>query len=402
MNKTYKIVLGLLLLLVISLTWLETSEPDPINWNESYTSSDNIALGARIFYESWEQVSEDTIEKLRIPPYEYLNREPAQGTYFFLNDYIAFDDDELDDVLEWVAQGNTLFISSSSFGENLTDTLKVATRYIISDNIDFKARPSFNFYNPDLKLKNDLEFDQDLTAMFFSEIDTLNQTVLGYSSYKKEEDKRVNFIRAPFGKGEIYLHTLPQLFSNYFLLKDENYKYAEAALAYIPKKHVLWDAYYKSGKSFYSSPLYILLNNRPLKWAYYFVLIASILFILFEGKRKQRKIPVVEPLQNKSYEFTETISNLYVEEKRFYELGLKKIALFLEFIRTEYRIDTQKINSDFFRNLSAKSGNELDTTEKLFQQIENYQNQQQNDKSEFLKLSKNINAFKSKDGKSGK
>ena len=402
MNKTYKIVLGLLLLLVISLTWLETSEPDPINWNESYTSSDNIALGARIFYESWEEVSEDSIEKLRIPPYEYLNREPAQGTYFFLNDYIAFDDDELDDVLEWVAQGNTLFISSSSFGENLTDTLKVATRYVISDNIAFKARPSVNFYNPDLKLKNDLEFDQDLTAMFFSEIDTLNQTVLGYSSYKKEEDKRVNFIRAPFGKGEIYLHTLPQLFSNYFLLKDENYKYAEAALAYIPKEHILWDAYYKSGKSFYSSPLYILLNNRPLRWAYYFVLIASILFILFEGKRKQRKIPVVEPLQNKSYEFTETISNLYVEEKRFYELGLKKIALFLEFIRTEYRIDTQKINSDFFRNLSAKSGNELDTTEKLFQQIENYQNQQQNDKSEFLKLSKNINAFKSKDGKSGK
>lgn len=402
MNKTYKIVFGLLLLLVISLTWLETSEADPINWNASYTDTDNIALGAKIFFESWKEASADSIQKLNIPPYEYLNNDPAQGTYFFLNDYVSFDDDELEDLLQWVSKGNTVFISASGFGENLSDTLKVSTQYYISDEIGFTSRPQVNFYNPELHLEKNLEFDQDLSAVSFGEIDTLQQTILGYSVFNENKEKRANFIRLPFGKGEIYLHTLPQLFSNYFLLKDKNYVYAEKALAYIPKQQVLWDGYYKSGKSFYSSPLYILLNNRPLKWAYYFVLIASILFILFEGKRKQRKIPVVEPLQNKSYEFTETISNLYIEQKRFYELGQKKIALFLEFIRTHYRLDTQQFNIDFYRNLSAKSGHDLETTQALFQKIESFQEQRKNNKNDFFELSQNINTFKTKDGKSGK
>ncbi len=398
MNKTYKIAFGLFLLLIISLAWLESSEPDPINWTPSFTSRDKIPLGALVFYESWKNKQEDAITEVRIPPYEFLADSTAKGTYFFLNNYVNFDENELKNLLTWVSNGNKLFISAYDFGEHLTDTLELETASFISAG-EFKSRPQLNLVNSSLKFEKPLEFDQDLPAIFFKKLDTTHNVVLGTTSFgDKNPEEKINFIKTRFGKGEIYLHATPQAFSNYFLLKEENYKYAEAVLAYLSGNNILWDAYYKSGKSFYSSPLYILLNNRPLKWAYYFVLISTILFVLFEGKRKQRPIPVVDPPMNKSYEFTETVSQLYLEQQKFHELGLKKIALFMEYIRSEYRLDTSQINEQFYKDLSVKSEKNLEDAKKLFEGIYNFQDEKKNDKDDFFELSKHINSFKKKHG----
>lgn len=400
MNKTYKIALGLFLLLVISLVWLETSEPEPVNWNPSYTASDKIALGSFVFYDNWKDQA--NIQKVNIPPYEYLNNKPTQGTYFFLDDFVGFDDDELDDLLKWVSKGNTVFISSNGFSVNLMDTLKVEVSNYYSPKA-FTSRPRLNLSNPELKLDKSRVFDQDLAGVYFSKIDTLNQVVLGTAGFGEDDDieEKINFIKNDFGAGIIYLHTTPQAFSNYFLLKDSNFEYTASLLAYLSGNPILWDAYYKSGKTFFSSPLYMLLNNRSLKWAYYLVIIAAILFVIFEGKRRQRPVPVVKPLTNKSYEYTQTISQLYLEKGRYYELGMKKINLFLEYIRNHYRLNTTKLNDDFYKNLAAKSGNTYKDTKDLFERIFIFQQNAENEKEEFYSLSRSINNFKRTNGKSG-
>ncbi|WP_168191391.1 hypothetical protein [Antarcticibacterium flavum] len=53
MTRGGKFAMGLILLMVLLLTYLEASEPDPVNWNPSYLETDRIALGSFIFYESW-------------------------------------------------------------------------------------------------------------------------------------------------------------------------------------------------------------------------------------------------------------------------------------------------------------------------------------------------------------
>lgn len=401
MNKTYKIAFGLFLLLGVSLVWLESSEPEPVNWTASYTAFDKIPLGSFVFYESMKEQFKDGLSDIKIPPYEYLNNQPGEGSYFFLNDHVSFDEKELEDLLEWVSTGNQLFISAYGFGEKLEDTLNISLSSYISSK-DFKSRPELNFVNPAIKSVEGYRFDQDLPAVYFEEIDTAKQVILGTSAFgKMKTEEKVNFIKSEFGKGEIFLHTTPQAFSNYFLLKDQNYKYTEALLSYFAGNKILWDAYYKSGKSFFTSPLYIFMNNRPLKWAYYFVLIASIIFIIFEGKRKQRAIPVKEGQKNKSYEFTETVSQLYLEQKKIHDLGVKKIGLFIEYIRLNFRLETSKINEDFYKKLASKSENSVERTRALFERITNFQNNRQNDKNSFFELSKSINSFKEKNGRSG-
>ncbi len=400
MNNTYKIALGLFLLLIISLAWLESTEPEPINWTPSFTAKDKIPLGAFVFYENL-KATHGNIEDINIPPYEYLNSSPGMGTYFFLNNLVTFDKKELEDLLNWVADGNRLFISAYGFGNHLADTLSLETASHISTD-GFTSRPKLNLVNSGLQLAKAAEFDHDLPAIYFKEIDTSKTVVLGTAQFEdKEASKKVNFIKTGFGNGEIFLHTTPQAFSNYFLLKNDNYKYTEALLAYLEGNTILWDAYYKSGKSFFTSPLYILLNNRALKWAYYFILIASIIFILFEGKRKQRAIPVIDPPANRSFEFTETISSLYLEQQKFHELGLKKIALFMEFIRTHYRLDTSEINEQFYKDLSIKSEKSIEDAKNLFDFMQDFQQNKENNKQDFFQLAKQINTFKNKYGESG-
>jgi hypothetical protein len=106
MKNSGKMIFGGFLLLALFLTYLEASEPEPINWNPSYMETDKIALGTFVFYELWEESFAGNIEKINVPPFEFLTGE-HNGTYFFLNNYLQFDDAELEKILSWVNQGNT-------------------------------------------------------------------------------------------------------------------------------------------------------------------------------------------------------------------------------------------------------------------------------------------------------
>jgi hypothetical protein len=236
-----------------------------------------------------------------------------------------------------------------------------------------------NFVNPSLKSKKDYKFSYDIESLYFNEIDTLKHLVLGTSGYMEDpsEERKVNFLKAEFGRGEILLHSNPQALANYFLLTDDNYHYAEGVLAYInSEEKIFWDYYYKSGKTYTSSPLYILLGNKALKWAYYFALIGSILFIIFEGKRKQRAVPVVEPLKNQTYEYSKTIANLYLEQKEFKALAVKNIDHFYDYIRTKFRIDTTSESNNFYSELSVRKEITKQELQDLNAAIQSFKNEQ--------------------------
>jgi hypothetical protein len=124
-------------------------------------------------------------------------------------------------------------------------------------------------------------------------------------------------------------------------------------------------------------------------------------FIFFEGKRKQRSIPIIKPLENRTYQYTRTIAGLYLDKNENYEIALKQIALFFEFIRIRLRVPTEKIDKRFMETVAARSGNSMEDTKKLFTFIEKIQVQKQAGKEELLSLYKDITQYKKKlDGKS--
>lgn len=402
MDKAYKIGIGILIFLILALVFLDATEPEPVNLTPSYSEDHKLPLGSFAVFESWRKTRK--IEKVKIPPFEILSKEEnPEGIYFFLNNNIVFDKSELNKLLEWTSLGNTVFISAKNISENLLDTLNLKSNTYFQD-LEFKSRPGMNVEELPSASKEEFTFNFDIQASFFSKTDALEHQVLGTLVFENDSlEKKVNFLKTDFGKGEIFLHATPEAFSNYFLLQKENHHYAEKVLSYLdPAKPVLWDSYYKAGKHYYSSPLYYLLANKSLKWAYYFVILASLLFIIFNGKRRQRPIPVVKPLKNRSFDFTRTISLLYLEQKKYKLLTQKKIELFLEYIRERYRFSTRKITEEFVENIAERSGNSRQLTRELFKKIQQLQDQNEISKDQFIELTRQIGKFKqTKNGTTG-
>ncbi len=405
MSKLQKIFLFSFLLVLAALVYMEATKPQPVNWFPSYSKLDKIPLGSFVLHDLLNESFGEEMEEKDLPPFETLQDSTLKGTYFFVNNSINFDKTELDSLLNWAEKGNTVFISANDLGENLLDTLKLETNTEV--NVEgMGTQPLLKLVNDKFASQIPFHIKKDLPVRYFSKIDTASQTVLGvsdaFTDSVKIKDPQINFLKIPIGKGQIFLHLQPEIFSNFFLLSEENATHTAQVLSYLNNgKTLYFDNYYKSGKHLDISPLRVLLNNKYFKWAYYFVLIGVLLFIIFEGRRKQRSIPIVEPLINKTYEYTRTIAGMYLEKNENHLIAKKQIALFLEYIRTRLRLPTENINERFYKSVAERSGNTHEDTLKLFTFIEKVNNQNNTSKEELVKLHQEIKEFKKNtDGKS--
>lgn len=399
MSKKGKIYISLILLTVLAIVALEMNKPKKINWYPSYATHHKIPFGSYVFNEQLQRIA-SKVTLVDRPPYEYLKANDIKGTYVFYNGGINFGKQELNALLDWVDQGNKLIVSSVDFEPKLLDTLNLETK---SANTVANFNNEFQVQLVNKRLDNTVsyKFDRPTTFYHFHEIDTLQTSIVGFiDKYRGEnitvEDSLVNIIKQPFGDGEIILNTFPQAFTNYFILNSPNQNYTAGLMSYIDTNQTIYvDTYYKSGKKFYTSPMYLFLNNASLKWAYYIILFAVVIYIIFEGKRKQRAIPIVEPLKNQTVDFTRTIANMYYENGKHKDIANHKVQHFLEFIRNTMYLSTSEINDSFITNLAARSNNSIEDTQKLFEFIKSLNNKGQINNIELERLNTLIENFKS-------
>jgi hypothetical protein len=197
-----------------------------------------------------------------------------------------------------------------------------------------------------------------------------------------------------WGNGYFLCHLAPQTFTNYFMVEDSNNDYTARTLNYIDfSKPILWDNYYKAGKEKIINPLYYLLSNIYLKTTYYLIIISSILFILFGGKRKQRPIAIIDSVKNKSQEFAQTIAGMYLEKKDHKTIAQKQIQSFLDRIRNRYGLSTQKVDTRFLKELSQKTNQDYKDLEELFKFIEFINASETISEKELINLDHKISHF---------
>ena len=398
MSKKGKLYIILAILAILSIVVLEMNKPKKINWFPSYATHHKIPYGSYVFNEQLNKIA-DSVAVVNRPPFEYLNKNSIEGTYFFFNGGISFGKAELNALLDWTSKGNTLVVSAMTFEEELLDTLNLETRSIdIFKNFDNMFQ--LQHVNPNLDSKT-YTFDKAPTLSHFSKIDTLKTKVISVIDKYQTEDENpkkplINAIKQPFGDGTIVLSLFPQAFTNYFMLTAPNHEYTAALLSYIDvQKPIYLDLHYKSGKKFYMSPMYLFLNTKELKWAYYMVLIGVLVYIIFESKRKQRAIPIIKPLKNQTLDFTRTISDMYYQSSKHKELSKHKIQHFLEYIRSHLYLNTSEINPEFINNLAARSNNTVEDTAKLFNYIKELDEQSTLNNTQLERLNTLIETFKS-------
>ena len=362
-NRKYIITL---VLCFGALILLQLLSPKPINWNPSYLKKDKIPYGTSALNEALPVFFPNQIIETKTQPLfnTLLDEKRSNCNYIFIN--ASFEPDKLDtrELLRFVSNGNNAFVAASYFSGLWVDTLKLKTdRYFdykhalqkdsTGHNSIYNPNDTvkINFVNPLLHSATPYVFSKGMANTYFSSFDTTRTTILGNNSNGK-----INFIRVRFGKGYFYISPLPEAFSNYHFTPASTNDYVAKAFSYLPVTTVLWDEYYKAGNVHHDSPLRVIFSNPALLTAYYLLLVSLILFMIIGIKRKQRPIPVVEPLRNTTLEFVEIVGTLYYQTKNHKNIADKKITYFLEYIRSSFQVKTTIYDDAFIERIANLSG----------------------------------------------
>ena len=407
MDKTVKIAIALVVLLIVTTIVIDANKPKPIDWNPTYRIHDKIPFGLYVFNQEIDKLlKKDTITRITNSAFEYFNYDEyldsdyqynsdeeiivdtltqpdtiqtdsvaiEEEIYNTTHDSVTFneeeetyyaytgsllsisesyniDDNSTEELLRFAASGNAVFIASKDFSKMLQDSLHFNT------NSEMMLKDSTQVWLANKNFKNTkYTLNTGASNTFFQKIDTLKTTVLGY--HKNNKKNVVNFVKIPYKKGFFYLNTQPAFFTNYHLLKNNHHTYVENVMSYLPSGQLYWLVKTPYDEASNSIMRYVL-NQPALKWAWYLLLLGLIIFIIFNAKRKQRIVPILMPLPNTTVDFTKTIGNLYYQEGNHQNLIDKKIIYFLEKIRSEYHIDTTVLDEKFIEKLHQKTGKNI-------------------------------------------
>ncbi len=347
--KRYMIFGGLLLVLYLIAQY---TKPAEINWTTTYLPEDKNPFGTYILRQHANDIFPKAAQKVyQTNIYNTLKDLTKENSnYLIIASNLDVSEPDFKAMRKYMEAGNHIFIAAFHMDGALADSLKVE----LGSNFDAQNKTKYpiNFTSPYLKRDMDYYFEKGIAAQYFSSIDTAKALVLG-----KKYDEHPNLIQYRFGKGALLLCPNPQLFTNYSLLNENGANYVAKVFSYLPQhKTLIWDEYYTRPVVNSQSVLRVLFSYEALRWAYYLALFGLVIFVLYEMKRRQRIIPILDPLKNSSVEFAQTIGRVYYQQRNHHDIIEKKISYFLEYLRNKYRIKTTELDQEFVETLTNITG----------------------------------------------
>lgn len=349
MNKTFKLYGFLFIILMAVLVLLQLSKKEVTDWRRNFDINKKTPFGLFVFNKEADQLLKNRLVHSAQSPYDYYTNH-KKSPHNILIIQAKIDLESWNKILSNIENGSDALIIAENFHPTIADSLGFRISYI-----NYSGDNTLNL--TDKKFKADsIVLKEYSSEQGFSFLDKGHE-ILGHL---KDGDGKANFIKINHGKGHLYLHTEPLFLTNYYLLKKGNQKYAEDVFSYLPNRETIWFSGANKTAAESPSPMRFILANPPLKYAWWLLLAGLLLFVIFNAKRKQRIIPIEEPLKNKSVEFVKSIGNLYMQEGDFHDMMAKKAQYFLHRVRVELLIDTQNLNEDFVHLLHLKTGKSTD------------------------------------------
>ncbi len=336
----------LLLLPVLVLAYFMGGETQAPNKLETYEADDPGPYGTEVLHQLLPALfPSKMLEDINEP---MLNRQTLfefslNSNLIFISKDLEFSLPELAILRDFLEKGNDVFMSADQFNTGFLHEfdLKIEDRVLYSgDSI------RLHYAHPRHRVKESL--NPNYVYHYFVLDSSFKGSVLG----TVQSDTLPFFVQIPVGTGRLLIHLQPSVFSNQMVLRSEDH--AELAFAYLKTQDTYWDNYHKTYKRIKQNQLTYIKANPPLWIALRVLLMAGLLFLFFEVKRRQRAIPVIVRLQNESLHFIRTIASLYFDEAKHSEIAEKKIQHFYQEVYSRFNLNRH--DPAFLEKLQKKAG----------------------------------------------
>jgi len=342
----------------------EFLKPKETDWTVTLSKDDKIPYGTYIIFNTLEDVFPDKkIEINKKTLFEYNREEnPVNKNFIFISKSFDRDSLEIQTMLKLINKGNNVFISAFEFSKGFMDTLNLSIYnnfYFIPESV------ILNFSNKEIADKEGYFLKKGFENVSISYFKPEELYVLG-----TRDEVNVNFIKKKIGKGNLYLHTEPMIFSNYHLISKKNYEYAYKALSHLPVRDVVWDEYGKIVENTQYSALRYIFKNKGLSAAYFVILFSLTVYMIFTARRRQRIIPIIKPYENSTVDFVNTVGRLYLHGRNHKNIAEKKYLYFLDFLRDRYYINISDSEDFTPAKIAEKTETDIKLIENIFAKIE--------------------------------
>jgi len=352
-----------ILLFLLPLTSCQIKKEKQIDRRITLKRRDKIPYGTKVAYDGLSELFPNSTISTNDKPLSSLSSSEGKKVYLIIGSSIDPSPTDINSLLDFVGEGNHVFISARSYGDSLLHTLGVKASYRY---FNFEAMDSLrlSIHQPVTGDSLSFAYPGDSWDGWVDSLDRQFTTVLG-----RDRNGRPDFLRFNYkGGGTLYLHFAPLAFSNFFLLHKQNIAYYQDALSYLPATipEVVWDNYFIAPQHRGGSPLLgYLLRQPPLAWAFWLLLLLALLVYVFESKRRQRPIPVILPLQNSSLEFVRTIGRLYFQRRDNHNLAIKMVVHFQDEVRTRYNLVATALDEELVTRLAYRTGYQHEALSRL-------------------------------------
>lgn len=373
MNRSNLKYLFLSVGLFIALILFQHYSPKPIDWRITFDKNHKAPYGCYILNRMYPELFGDSVYYNTGSLYDNpLLKSDATGekNLVIITSNFSPDQAELDAIYDFLDKGNNVFISAFYYGNSLLDTLSLKTKHSTIDTAYLKSGTDvLNLYNPQLKKDSGYVFNKRLVDNYLVPKDSCKATLLGCDRLG-----RVNFVSFKNGEGRLFIHSQPLAFTNIHVLYSDA-KYATNALSYLPEQTTIIDRYYKPYRVENNSPTKFILSQTPLRTAFYLILVMLIVYMVFGSRRKQKAIPVIEPLKNTSLEFIRTVGRLYYKSENHANIAQKKSIFFKEFLRDKYFIQDVSEDAETIAFISNKTGVPKELVKHLVHKVNYFEHQ---------------------------
>lgn len=296
-------------------------------------------------------------------------------------------------LFQLLGNGNTILMAANSFGGLLADTFHIKTHYDFTNyftSIDsLLNKPGKEIRLTAQNKKNEkYQYSQAATISSFSNFDSTRFSVMAIT-----ENNQACLIGAVVGKGKLYLISTPDIFANTSIVNNKNRELTYNMLTLISSKELIWDEYYKTYNVTNYSPIKFILESDALYSAYLLLFFILIFYMIFEGRRRQRPIPVIEPVTNSTLEFVNVISHVYFNSRNHHDIALEKIKYFYETVRKKFNLSTNVISEEFINEITELSGIEHKLVKQLFAYCEKIKKSIEISEYDLLELNRQITNF---------
>jgi len=328
---------------------------------------DKLPYGTYVAYESLPYLFPNAEISVNRKDIASLSQKDGKKALIFIGHYAVADPSDVNALLNFVGEGNHVFISSLYF----TDTLLRALNIRLGREFAGPDKDSLRLsvYQPVTNDSLSYAYPGFALDSWVDSLDSKYATILG-----RDERGRPDLIKFRYkGGGTLFLHFAPMAFTNYFLLHKNNKAYYDNVFSYIPDNvnEVIWDESFRYNRQKSFSTLNYILNSKnpagqpSLPWALWLLLLLFLLIYFFESKRRQRIVPVIAPVRNTSLDFVTTIGRLYYQRRDNQNLAAKMVTHFQDYIRTKYNIPVQLSDPAFVGRLSYRTSIDKDFLQTL-------------------------------------